>query len=214
MKLRHGLPPIIPRIAKLPLNDGGYPVPFFVGYVDGKPDFRVTSPDKIRACIVEKLCWICGEPLGRFKAFVAGPMCGINRNSAEPPSHKDCAEWAVQACPFLVKPQMVRREDDFTRSNEKNTAGIPLKRNPGAAMVWVCEDYKLVQDGRGGVLFSIGEPVAVSWWAEGKSATRAQVEESIRTGLPLLEELCEGRPEDLAMLRKMQADFQPWLPNN
>lgn len=212
MNLRHGLPPLIPRIAKLPLNDGGYPVPFFVGYVNGKPDFRMTDPHKIRACINDSLCWICGEQLGRYKAFVAGPMCGVNRNSAEPPSHKDCAEWAVQACPFLVKPQMVRREDEMTKAHEKSVPGIGIKRNPGAAMVWVTTSYKLVNDGRGGVLFQIGRPEEVTWWAEGKPATRAQVVESVRTGLPLLEELCEGRPEDLAELAKMKAAFEVYLP--
>lgn len=46
MKLRHDLPPLIPRIAKLPLNDSGYPVPFFVGYVNGKPDFRCSDADR------------------------------------------------------------------------------------------------------------------------------------------------------------------------
>jgi hypothetical protein len=46
--------------------------------------------------------------------------------SAEPPSHRECAEYAVRACPFLTRPLAVRNErglDGF------EPAGVMIKRN-------------------------------------------------------------------------------------
>lgn len=45
----------------LKVNPKGYPIPFFVAYVNGKPDFRLLDPKKQYYCIHQKLCAICGE---------------------------------------------------------------------------------------------------------------------------------------------------------
>lgn len=203
---------MIPRIAKLPVSSRGYPVPFFVQWINGEPDFRVMDRDKWLLCVTQKLCWVCGEKLGVNKAFIAGPMCAINRTSAEPPAHKDCGEWTIQACPFLVRPKMTRREDELSRAAQENVAGTSITRNPGAAMVWVTNKYKVFDDGYGKPLIEIGEPLSVSWWAEGKPATYAQVNESISTGLPLLEKMCAGQEDDLAELARRREALEPWLP--
>lgn len=92
-----------PRIAKLPTDERGYPVPYFVEWIDGKPDFRVMSSKNLARAVKYRRCWICGEELGRFLCFTIGPMCGVNRISSEPPSHYDCARFAVSACPFLTR---------------------------------------------------------------------------------------------------------------
>ena len=39
------LPPLPRRFLGLPIDDRGYPVPWFVHWVDGKPDFRLVRPD-------------------------------------------------------------------------------------------------------------------------------------------------------------------------
>jgi len=52
-----------PRIAKLPVDARGYPVPWFVGWVDGPdgpetvPEFRAADARKFVRAIKEKLCW-------------------------------------------------------------------------------------------------------------------------------------------------------------
>src|SRR5690242_2247182 len=103
--------PLPDRIARLPLDERGYPVPWFVDWVDGKPEFRAMDPAKWKRAVKERLCWVCGDRLGVLLVFPIGPMCGINRTTAEPPSHRDCALWSVRNCPFLSRPHMVRRED-------------------------------------------------------------------------------------------------------
>jgi hypothetical protein len=169
------------RIAALPRDDKGRPVPFFVLWKDGVPDFRVTDPRKIAACTVDRLCWICGEKLGRFLAFVIGPMSSVYRLSAEPPSHFDCATYAVQVCPFLTHPNLQRRSSDIHTADE--VVALPgnfLAPNPGVTLVWVTRDYQVHQ---GALPFKLGEPVKGIWYTEGRLATRSEVEASFNRSL-------------------------------
>jgi hypothetical protein len=119
------------RIAKLPRDDRGYPVPWFVAWVDGRPDFRVIEGGRIFEALKERRCWVCGEKLGRYLAFVIGPMCAINRITSEPPSHRDCALFAARACPFLTMPRMKRNERAKPEGYQE-PAGFPSREIPAS----------------------------------------------------------------------------------
>jgi len=43
--------------------------PWFVGVVDGKRDFRVADQVKRVLAVKKRLCWICGDKLGRHLGF-------------------------------------------------------------------------------------------------------------------------------------------------
>jgi hypothetical protein len=176
---------------RLPVDDRGYPVPWFLAWVGGKPEFRAMDPKKFVLAVRERRCWVCGHPLGVYLVFVVGPMCGINRTTSEPPSHLQCAQWSVRNCPFMSRPQMVRREDELTRSCEANVAGDMIKRNPGVTLLWVCNDYGVFDDGQGRPLLRMGPALRVEWWREGRTATRAEVLESVESGLPILRQAAE-----------------------
>ena len=203
------------RIARLP-KKGGWPVPWFVDKVDGEFDFRVMDGRKLVLAIKQKLCWVCGEKLGKFQSFVIGPMCGVTRTNGEPPSHRECAEYSARHCPFLTRPNMKRREDEITEAG--TMAGVGLKRNPGCCAVWTTTSYKLFKPPGGGVLFTIGDPVEVNWFAEGRAATRAEVQASIHSGIHLLRDACnkEATPERCAAaheeLDEALARLKPLLP--
>jgi hypothetical protein len=47
------------RMRDLPLDERGYPVPWFVAWVDGKPEFRAMDRHKFVTAIREKRCWVC-----------------------------------------------------------------------------------------------------------------------------------------------------------
>jgi hypothetical protein len=195
--------PMPARIAALPVNKAGYPVPWFVAWIDGEPDFRVIGPGRIIEALRIARCWICGDLRSHRSSFVIGSMCAVNRVSSEPPSHLDCAIYAATHCPFLTKPKMHRRE---SRKPEGIVAasGVALDRNPGVALVWTSRTWRLVPDGVGGLLFDVGEPESVAWYAEGRQATRAEVLTSIGSGLPLLREVAdEDGPEAVAELTQM-----------
>lgn len=182
------------RFLRLPIDDRGYPVPKFVKWVDSKPDFRAADTEFWTTAIRHKLCWLCGEKLGRYLAFVIGPMCAINRTTSEPPSHLDCARFAVKACPFLTQPHRIRNAHDLPPERIP-APGAPIDRNPGVALIWIAEDYQIF-NATGGPLIAIGEPVATEWYAHGRKATRAEIMASIESGLPLLREIAQREGAD------------------
>lgn len=170
-------------------------MPYFLEYQDaahredGDYDFRAISPTTVVKAVKGKRCWICGDPLATNATFILGPMCGITRTSAEPPSHPACARYAAKVCPFLVLPRAKRRDisdlDTFT-------AGEMIQRNPGVALLWntPLRRMKIIDDGRGSALFRVGIPHALHFYTEGRAATPAELEHSMRTGLPELYRMC------------------------
>lgn len=194
----------------------GLPVPWFVDlrapYIDGNPDFRVMDGKHFKVAMREHRCWVCGWLMRDWPtaAFVAGPMCGINRTTAEPPCHVECARWSAMACPFLSNPKRVR--DDTNLPADRQMAGKGIMRNPGVAMVWVGKGYEVFRV-TNGVLIQMPEPDAVEWYAQGRLATRAEVLESIATGLPLLEEAAaRDGAEGIAEMHRMAERFQQYVP--
>lgn len=198
------------NVRHLPIDPKrGIRVPWFVAWVDGAPEFRAT--DKLRDAIRFELCWVCGRRRGRYGTFCIGPMCGVNRTTAEPPCHRECAVWSARVCPFLTRPHARRRERNLPEGST-DAAGIAIKRNPGVALLWTTRDWKLFP-AEDGVLFRIGDPTDVQWWAEGRAATRAEVDESIASGLPALREMAEEEgPEAVAELEGYVRRLEPLLP--
>ena len=181
------------RISRLPVNDKGFPVPWFVARVGGDfgtPvwDFRVIGPGKLSDAYYNRKCWICGDKLGQYLVFTIGPICSVNRVNSEPPSHLECAQYAVQACPFLSKPRMKRNEVDLPEGPP--IAGEHLSHNPGATALWITKTYKPFKV-KGGTLFKLGDPMNVLWYAEGRRATRGEVLEAMYKGLPYLRHMAQ-----------------------
>jgi hypothetical protein len=195
----------------------GIPVPWFVPWIvhegdtEEKPEFRAADGDKRVEAVTKKLCWVCGDYLGRNVTFVLGPMCGINRVTAEPPCHFECARYSATHCPFLTRPRMERRDASDIQHLTSNPGGEMIERNPGAIALWTCRDWKPFSDGSGSWLIKVGEPSGVAWFAEGRPAKRAEVEESVRTGLPLLEAMCQS-PNERAALAALAEKLVPLYP--
>jgi hypothetical protein len=202
------------RIKRLPQDERGFPVPWFVAWIDDVPDFRVVDTPKIGIAVKQHRCFICGERLGQHLAFVVGPMCTISRTVPEPPSHRGCAEFSAKVCPFLSKPRMRRNEKDLPE-NKKAPAGIMIPRNPGVVCLWVTRHFRpyKAQHGVHGVLFEIGLPEEVEWYAEGRKATRDEIMHSIDTGLPILRGMAEqDGPDGLAAFDKLRLEALKLVP--
>lgn len=216
MNLREGLPPLPERMRHLPIDERGYPVPWFVAWVDGKPEFRVADNQKWTQCVRYSRCWVCGEVVGKFKTFVIGPMCAVNRTTSEPACHLDCAIFSATACPFLTLPKAKRNERNLPEGNSE-PGGISIRRNPGVTCLWTTLGYRVFETGTG-PLFRLGDPTSVEWYAEKRQATRAEILASIDSGMPLLREQCdkEDTPElcrqSHALLDGYYARMLPLLP--
>jgi hypothetical protein len=204
-----------PQIAGLPVEERGFPVPFFVPTVNGKPEFRAVAPERVALADRKGLCWICGKRLNGLLCFTVGPMCCVNRVSSEPPAHPDCAAFAVVACPFLSRPGAKRRPvgDEF---EHQGAPGVMLAHNPGMIARWHTRSYRSERQGSGpraGLLFRMGPPVKVLWSTEGRDADRAEVLAAIERGLPALANLAKAEgPEALAELEKCVTRALKWAP--
>lgn len=197
-------------MAHLSVDERGFPVPWFVAWVDGKPEFRAIRPRGIAEAWNNKTCWLCGSKLGIYLTCVVGPMCGINRITSEPPSHLECAEYAAKACPFLTRPLAVRNERGLPEN--RHVSGKSIERNPGVVLLWSTREVKPFKVSNG-VLFKLGDPTSYSFWHKGRRATRAEVEESVRTGLHFLEEAAKkDGPDAEAQLQTWIERFQGYLP--
>jgi protein-disulfide isomerase-like protein with CxxC motif len=64
-----------------------------------------------------------------------------------------------------------------------------------------------------GYLIQLANPSSVQWYAEGRKATRAEILESIETGLPLLRDMAQRQsPEAEAELERMLAKAMKFVP--
>jgi len=216
--------PVPVRLARRPRDHRGFIVPFFVAWLGsegellnephGTPDFRVVDHRRMARCVNEHRCWLCSEPLGVHLAFVLGPMCTINRIISEPPSHRECAVYAMKVCPFLSRPRM-RRNDRNLPPGHVEAAGDPAGRNPGTMALWISRSYQPLQAyaGNHGVLFKVGPWEQVTWWREGRPATKAEAQDAIVEGHELLKQTAQQEGRDaLDALERMTVDAMRTLP--
>lgn len=202
-----------PQIEALPRSRQGFPVPWFVAFIDGEPDFRIIRPDGVGLATRHGLCWLCGHELGMTATYVAGPMCGVNRTSAEPPSHNTCADYAAVACPFLTRPHAKRRPPAEEIGAAK-PPGQMIERNPGVTMLWTGASVPLTRgDGQGRTLLRLPDPMRVRWFCEARQATFEEVKASIESGMPILKEAADAEGPDAvqALFNALKALY-PLLP--
>jgi hypothetical protein len=204
--------PMPSRMARLPRDKHDRPIPWFVHIDDvGIPDFRVIRLDGIGDAVRFHKCWVCGQRLGANVAFVVGPMCAINRVSAEPPAHRDCAIYSARACPFLATPKMQRRERGLP-ADYVDPPGNMITRNPGVALVWITRSWNAVRVDHG-LLFEFGDAEQALWYAHGREATRAEVLAPLESGLQILHEADGVDPEHARAGRtQLAAQYAAVLP--
>jgi hypothetical protein len=90
---------------------GGLVVPYMVDERVRPIDFKRVHDGHVRRCAEERRCGICGKFIsnGAPLAF-AGPDDG-RRCFADPWMHVECAQLAMQQCPFLAGRRGWRKEE-------------------------------------------------------------------------------------------------------
>jgi hypothetical protein len=175
----HKVTPIPRRMLGLPRDERGFVVPWFAWHEDvGRPHISISDQEKWCEAVRRDRCWLCGQPLGVFKTFVAATINVVTRTVFEPPSHLDCAEYAMRVCPFLSNPAMRRRQHAERHVDQDCIIGHAGQRpapNPGVFVLWVTRSYTLGRL-RDKLAITMGDPESVIWWTRGRSATAAEVE--------------------------------------
>jgi len=174
------------RMMHLPRDKRGYIVPWFVQWLNSEPVFPAFDPDKWRLAVKQGRCWVCGGHMGRWMTFVVGPMCTINRVSAEPPSHIECAEYSAKVCPFLANPNMRRVPHEKVPGGEMiQPGGLMEDRNPGLMALWRTRKMAILPTATG-PLVQMGDPSQIDWWYRGRMATPYEIHEGFETGAAVL----------------------------
>jgi hypothetical protein len=108
--------PIPPRMAHLPKDSRGYPIPHTVVIRHGRPHFTVNEEHLRQQCIAEDRCPICAGKLFRLRWSVGGPLSAFHDHGAylDPPMHEECVHYALQVCPYLAAPRYSGLIDDAT----------------------------------------------------------------------------------------------------
>jgi ferredoxin len=215
--LRPSLTTIIPdKMRKRPLDARGYPVPWFVQWIDNKPDFRVMDMRKYSLALDKRRCWLCGANLGKCATFVAGLMSIVSRTSSEPPSHMECAKFAVRGCPFLTIPTAQYREANLPPGSYP-TPGL-LMDNPEVSALWTCDSWTVEtimgDDGQTARVVHFGDAKSVSYWKQGRAATDTEVMETFWRRLTILQRQAEqdGGSAPVRLAQRVDAALF-WLPD-
>jgi hypothetical protein len=102
------------RIARLPRDKRGYPIPWNVLTAeDGTAFFTVNDDRKSWRALREGLCPICGERLGKWLWLAGGPRSAFDEKGMylDLPMHRECVEYALATCPYLAAPHYSGRID-------------------------------------------------------------------------------------------------------
>lgn len=141
---------------------GMFPIPFVTARINGKPDFRVHNDERRKLIGKRKLCQLCGYPLGGDIVF-AGSRSSIRRHTyGEPPMHEECAQWAVEVCPWLAG-RGWRYEDEFKRE----AGGVEWLQQPRLVDIGFVRvrSFRMIRDDErpGGVKYEAGEWQRLLW---------------------------------------------------
>lgn len=134
----------------LPRDAAGKILPYFLGKGEG------IDPAKWSDCVRFNRCWLCGTPMGSYKVFILGAAAVVNRISGDPPAHRDCARFLVQAQPEVLVAQ------------------------PELMFLWTTKTYSLMRWNKSRLL-EVGPTMDVSCWLNGRPATRAELDAALET---------------------------------
>jgi ferredoxin len=208
---RPDIVPVPSRLLSLPILRQ-YPVPWFVAQLaNGDFDFRVINHAKKSVAVGQNRCWICGQRLGKYVAFNGGPRAILGRLSTEPPSHRECAEFAARACPFMIGKEKEHRAIEAELRQQVRSDPHQETKNPGLALVWITTGFHTsVQtvDGNDYLLFAISPAKEVLWFKDGRAATRQEAIDAVDSCRQDFMDSFRGWPYSIRILKEL-AKFYP-----
>lgn len=188
--------PIPARMARLPLDKRGYPIPWNTATGKGNvPLFIINDTHRHLAALEFELCGICSDPLDRVRWFVGGPGSAFHPDGwyQDLPLHHECAHYALAVCPWLALPVYTRRIDvvDPSKLTPDLRVLFDPTHDPDRPALFVAIGSQGTEIGRqfspyaGSTYIRPTKPyVAVEYWQHGQQLTQAAAHELIRTDWP------------------------------
>jgi hypothetical protein len=173
------------RIARLPHDRRGYPIPWNVVTVeDGTPFFTINDDRRHWRALRENLCPICGEHLRGERWFTGGPRSAFDEHGwyLDLPGHHECVTFALATCPYLASPKYLGRIDvpDATKLPPELRILIDETVIPERPDVFVTVASNRVEMQERGLLFPYVRPkrpyLAHEYWRHGR---QIEVEEAL-----------------------------------
>lgn len=142
-----GLNILIPKeLQHLQVDERGYPIPYFVSWIDGKPEFRFIDHKRQEMIIERKVCHVCGLKLPKdYCYFISGPIGYQNRISSDAAMHRVCAEFSLRACPHLYLQKAERRENDELGKTLAARPSPVIKDKPSKLLLIKASKFKTVK---------------------------------------------------------------------
>ena len=78
--------------------------------------------------------------------------------------HRDCAEYALQVCPYLATTSFDRREDGLERTH----APYQDMKKPERFGLLISKGYSILKMKDGSLLWRASQPYEVIWWKDGQ----------------------------------------------
>ena len=186
-----------PRIAALPKDKRGYPVPYIVYvYEDGRPEFAVNDIEITRKAIKENRCHVCGQENDPEPWFVGGPgsvfLNGDRAVFRDGAMHQECMTFALEVCPHLLgqlkKP--VALEPIVERLESEGKAAVDPTVIPGVPPIFVAVQAWRVEIDWSGPYHFVFKPFRkTQYWQNG---TMLDVREGERQAKRHARELAKG----------------------
>ena len=152
-------------ISRLKREERGYPIPFFASIgPDGKADLRIASASKPYICHKEKVCWVCGGSLAAQSSFIGGPSSAEHGTYSDGPMHRQCAEYALQVCPYLVIPNANRNQHNLPPTRPVPSNVTMAKPDCFVQYVAVTGDWEFNAQHS---IYVLGKPKARIKWEHG-----------------------------------------------
>jgi hypothetical protein len=166
------------RLRTLERDSRGYPIPFIVMRDrSGLPHFTINDQRKLDTCVRRGLCGLCGKRFGARMWFIGGPRCFTEPTGAfiDPPSHRECGEYALKVCPYLAAPNYRRRIDARTLRPDETPDGALLVKDstvpdarPETFGFGETDGYARYPTDGGTRVFVIGTWTRIEYWREGE----------------------------------------------
>ncbi|KWU23393.1 hypothetical protein [Burkholderia cenocepacia] len=111
-------------------------------------------------------CGLCGQQLGRKLAFIGGDKCHDSRIFADLPMHRDCAEYALQVCPYLALSRMKHASNVTADAAYLRVSALVSTERPERFVLGIAGDFEVLKHGNE-YLLRASPWLETTWWKDG-----------------------------------------------